>query len=428
VLDAVRRPVSDQTPAGVLRTDAANGLTVLSEYLPGRRTVAVGVWVRYGTLHETRAQMGLAHLLEHMVFKGTRSRSARDLAFSLESLGGSLDAYTEREFTSYQARVLDRHLVEAVDVLGDLVFDPTLAEADLTLERQVILEEIGMVDDTPDDVIFDLHNEALWGEHPHAWRILGTRDTVEALGVADLRALWRAQYQPARLVVAAAGNVTHEQLLDTLQRAGWLDRQAGIATGPEVPPVAPRLGERVHHRRADISQVHMVLGGPATAVTDPRRHAFGLLGTLVGGGMSSRLFQRVREELGYAYSVYHFHSPYADTGAHGVYLASAPGTAQQALDAARDILAEVAAAGLPEGELEAGKRQLAGQLVMSLESVSARMYRAAMSALYHEPVRAIDDLLEEIAAVDPVQVAEVARTFFDPARATLVSLGPRAVR
>ena len=420
--------MSDQTPAGVHRTDASNGLTVLSEYMPGRRTVAFGVWVRYGTLHERREQMGLAHLLEHMVFKGTTSRTARDLAFSLESLGGSLDAYTEREFTSYQARVLDRHLETAVDVVGDLVFHPKLAEADLALERQVILEEIGMVEDTPDDLIFDLHNEALWGEHPHAWRILGTRETVSSLDAEALRTLWRAQYQPARLVVAAAGNVTHDQLLDVLARAGWLDAAGGTAEAPAVPVATPTMGARVHHARKDISQVHVVLGGAATSVTDPRRHAFGLLGTLVGGGMSSRLFQRVREELGYAYSVYHFHSPFADTGSHGIYLASAPETAQQALDAAREILRDVAANGLPEAELEAGKQQLAGQLVMSLESVSARMYRAATSALYHEPVRSIDELLEEVAAVSVAQVADVARTFFDPDRATLVSLGPRAVR
>ncbi len=424
----MNRPVSDQTPAGVHRTDCANGLTVLSEHIPGRRTVAFGVWVRFGTLHETRAQMGLAHLLEHMVFKGTATRSARDLAFSLESLGGSLDAYTEREFTSYQARVLDRHLGAAVEVIGDLVFNPRLADADLALERQVILEEIAMVDDTPDDVVFDLHNEALWGDHPHAWRILGTRESVSSLTTDHLRALQAGQYQPGRLVVAAAGNVTHEQLLDVLARHGWLDRPGSRVPDPVVAPAVPTHGGRVHHPRKDITQVHLVLGSEATAVGDPRRHAFGLLGTLLGGGMSSRLFQRVREELGYAYSVYHFHSPYADAGSHGVYLATAPETAQQALDAVREVLGQVAATGLPEAEIEAGKLQLAGQLVMSLESVSARMYRAATSALYHEPVRTIDEMLEDVAGIDAATVAALASEFFDPSRMTLVSHGPRSVR
>jgi predicted Zn-dependent peptidase len=428
VLDAVNRPVSDLTPAGVHRTDCANGLTVLSEFIPGRRTVAFGAWVRFGTLHEQRAQMGLAHLLEHMVFKGTATRSARDLAFSLESLGGSLDAYTEREFTSYQARVLDRHLDAAVDVIGDLVFHARLADADLALERQVILEEIAMVEDTPDDVVFDLHNEALWGDHPHAYRILGTPDSVRALTTDHLRALRDAQYQPGRLVVAAAGNVSHEELLDVLQRHGWLDRPCIGNAGPSLAPGVAAHGAQVHHPRKDIAQVHLVLGRDATAVGDPRRHAFGLLGTLLGGGMSSRLFQRVREELGYAYSVYHFHSPYADAGCHGVYLASAPDTAQQALDAARAVLADVAEHGLPEAEIEAGKLQLAGQLVMSLESVSARMYRAATSALYHQPVRTIDEILADVAAIDVSTVAALAQEFFDPARMTLVSHGPRPVR
>ncbi len=428
MLDAVNRPVSDLTPAGVHRTDCANGLTVLSEYIPGRRTVAFGAWVRFGTLHEQRAQMGLAHLLEHMVFKGTATRSARDLAFSLESLGGSLDAYTEREFTSYQARVLDRHLDAAVDVIGDLLFNARLADDDLALERQVILEEIAMVDDTPDDVVFDLHNELLWGDHPHAYRILGTPETVRSLGTAQLQALRDGQYQPGRLVVAAAGNVSHDQLLDVLQRSGWLDRPSRSDESPPAQPPVATHGAHEHHARKDIAQVHLVLGRDATAVGDPRRHAFGLLGTVVGGGMSSRLFQRVREELGYAYSVYHFHSPYADAGCHGIYLASAPETAQQALDAARAVLSEVAAQGLPEAEIEAGKLQLAGQLVMSLESVSARMYRAATSALYHQPLRTIDEMLADVAAIDVSTVAALAAEYFDPARMTLVSHGPRPVR
>ncbi len=428
MLDHVNRPVSFVTPAGVRRTDCANGLTVLSEFVPGRRTVAFGAWVRYGTLHEDAAQMGLSHLLEHMVFKGTARRSARDLALALESLGGSLDAYTEREFTSYQARVLDRHLGVAVDVIGDLVFNARLSDEDLALERQVILEEIAMVEDTPDDVVFDLHNEALWGTHPHAHRILGTRETVQALTGDQLRGLRATQYQPAGLVVAAAGNVTHEELLDVLGAHGWLDREAVAVSAPGVIAPVAQTGGRVHHPRKDIAQVHLVLGAEGPRHGEPRRYAFELLSTLLGGGMSSRLFQRVREELGYAYSVYHFHSPYRDAGHHGVYLASAPGSAQKALDAVREIVEEVALNGMPEDEIAAGRQQLAGQLMMSLESVSARMYRAATAALYHEPVRTVDEMLARVDAIDEAAVAEVAREYFDPSRMTLVSHGPKAVR
>ncbi len=420
--------MSFQTPAGVRRTDCENGLTVLSEFVPGRRTVAFGAWVRYGTLQEPVEQMGLAHLLEHMVFKGTARRSAKEIALSLESLGGSLDAYTEREFTSYQARVLDRHLSTAVDVIGDLIFNARLSSEDLALERQVILEEIAMVEDTPDDVVFDLHNEALWGTHPHGFRILGTRESVQALTADHLHALRASHYRPSGLVVAAAGNVTHEELLDVLGVHGWLDQPAVTVPPRDVPAATPHYGVQRHHARKDVSQVHLVLGSDGPRHGEPRRYAFELTSTLLGGGMSSRLFQRVREELGLAYSVYHFHSPYFDVGHHGVYLASAPGTAQKALDAVREIMSDVAANGLPEDEIAAGRQQLAGQLVMSLESVSARMYRAATSALYHEPVRTVDQMLADVDAIDVDSVLDVAREYFDPARMTLVSHGPKAVR
>ena len=409
------------------RTELPNGLTVLSEAVPGARSVALGAWVRAATLHESAERMGLSHLLEHMVFKGTTTRSAAEIALSLETLGGSLDAYTEREHTSYQARVLDEHLPDAAAVIGDLIFDPLLRDADLKLERKVILEEISMVDDTPDDVIFDVHNRALWGAHSHGFPILGTRETVKQLDVSHLRALHERAYHPGRIVVAASGNVAHDALLDALERGGWLSRDRGDMTPFVVAPAAAAAAHAQHVPRKDIAQTHVVFGGPAIAHGDPRRFAFALLGMLLGGGMSSRLFQRVREELGLAYSVCTFSSSYADTGTHGVYLASAPDTAQKALDAVREILARVVQEGLPDAEIAAGKRQLRGQLVLSMEGVSSRMYRAATTALYNEPHRSIDELLALVDAVDGDAVREVARQYFDPARQILVSLGPKAV-
>src|SRR3954463_8180882 len=201
------------------RTTFANGLTVLSEHMPGVRSVAFGAWVRSASLHEKPEVMGVSHLLEHMVFKGTPTRSAKDIALSLEALGGSLDAYTSREHTVYQARVLDEHLFEAADVVADMVFRPSLRGSDLTLERKGVLEEIGMVEDTPDDLVFELHNAALWGAHPYGYSILGTRETVGALKVRDLKELHERAYHPGRLVVAASGNVEHEALVDSLVRA-----------------------------------------------------------------------------------------------------------------------------------------------------------------------------------------------------------------
>ena len=410
------------------RTDCPNGLTVLSEQVPGARSVAFGAWIRAATLHEQADEMGVSHLLEHMVFKGTRSRSARDIAFALETLGGSLDAYTEREHTSYQARVLDEHLGEAAAVIGELIFEPLLRGEDLALERRVILEEISMVEDTPDDIIFDVHNRAVWGDHPHGFAILGTRDTVQALDVPQLQALHARAYHPGRIVVAASGNVEHERLLDTLDRAGWLSRPRGDMTPFPVDPVESAAPHAEHVTRRDIGQTHIVLGGQGIRYGDPQRFAFALVDMLVGGGMSSRLFQRVREELGLAYSVQTFSSSFADTGSHGVYVASAPESAQQALDAVRDVLREVADGGLPESELVMGKRQLRGQLVLSMEGITSRMYRAATTALYGEPFRSVDELMALVDAIDAEQVREVARTYFDPDRLILVSLGPKAVR
>jgi predicted Zn-dependent peptidase len=371
--------------------------------------------------------MGVSHLLEHMVFKGTTSRSAQNIALSLETLGGSLDAYTEREHTSYQARVLDEHLSDATAVIGDLIFEPTLRASDLKLERKVILEEISMVDDTPDDVIFDVHNRALWGDHSHGFPILGTRETVKSLNVSHLKALHERAYHPGRLVVAASGRVDHDQLLDTMERTGWMSRVLGDVTPFEVPPAVAASAHSIHVERADIAQTHVVLGGRAIAHGDPRRYAFALLGMLLGGGMSSRLFQRVREELGLAYSVYTFSSSYADAGVNGVYLASAPETAQKALDAVRDVLQEVVQNGLPADELAAGKRQLRGQLVLSMEGVSSRMYRAATTALYGEPHRSIDELMALVDAIDGETVLALAREYFDPTTQILVSLGPQSV-
>ncbi len=410
------------------RTELPNGLTVLSEAVPGARSVAFGAWVRAATLHERAEEMGVSHFLEHMVFKGTRQRSAQQIALSLETLGGSLDAYTEREHTSFQARVLDEHLSEAVSVIGDLIFDPLLRESDLALERKVILEEISMVDDTPDDVIFDVHNRELWGTHPHGYPILGTRETVRALEVPHLQALHERAYHPGRLVVAASGHVEHEALVSMLIASGWADRAVGDRTPFAIPPAVPVAPHATHIRRKDIAQTHVVLGGAGIAHRDPHRYAFALVDMLLGGGMSSRLFQRVREELGLAYNVHTFSSAYRDVGSHGVYLASAPDTAQAALDAVREVLTRLVEEGLSAADLEAGKRQLRGQLVLSMEGVSSRMYRAATTALYDEPHRSIEELLSLVNAIDQQTVRDVARLYFDPAHQTIVSLGPKAVR
>jgi predicted Zn-dependent peptidase len=410
---------------GLRRTTLPNGLTVLSEHMPGVRSVAFGAWVRAASIHEPRERMGVSHLLEHMVFKGTRSRSAREIALSLEVLGGSLDAYTAREHTSFQARVLDEHLSEAADVVCDLVFRPALRSTDLTLERKVVLEEISMVEDTPDDLVFELHNEAMWGAHPYGYSILGTRDTVTSLGVRELRELHERAYHPEHIVVAVSGNVEHERLLDTLAATGWTDIPRG-SNEALIAPTPTAAAPRVQHVERDTTQTHIVFGAPAVRHSDRRRYTLSLIGMLLGGGMSSRLFQRVREEMGLAYSVYTFQSFHADTGMHGVYVATAPESAAEATAAIRAELAMLAEQGVPDAELAAGKSQLKGQITLSLEGVTSRMYRAASVELYGEPYRPLDELLLEIDRIDPDIVAAVCRDYFTPDLHTILSLGPTA--
>jgi predicted Zn-dependent peptidase len=417
--------LSSPPESGLRSTELSNGLTVLSEHMPGVRSVAFGAWVRAASVHESRERMGVSHLLEHMVFKGTKNRSSREIALSLEVLGGSLDAYTAREHTSYQARVLDEHLSEAADVIGDLLFRPLLRRNDLALERKVVLEEIGMVDDTPDDLVFELHNEALWGAHPYGYSILGTRETVSALGVRELRELHGRAYHPSQIVVACSGNVSHEQLLETLEQTGWDGIPRGDATPLVVPPARAAAPSRSHVER-ESAQTHIVFGATSVAHHDPRRYAVALVDTIFGGGMSSRLFQRIREELGLAYSVHTFQSFHPDTGVAGVYVGTSPETATQAMEAIEQELDKLATHSLTEEEIRAGKSQLKGQVTLSLESVTSRMYRAAGVALYREPYRSLEETLALIDAISAESIAQVCAEFYPSSRQTILSLGPAA--
>ena len=407
---------------GIWRSDVPNGLVILTERMPWLRSAAAGFWVRTASAHEAREKMGVSHLLEHMVFKGTDTRTAQDIAVALESRGGGLDAYTGRDHTTFQARMLDADLPLALDLLTDIVRRPLIRDADLALERNVVLEEIATVEDTPDDLVFDLHAAALWGSHSYGYRILGTRETVAAITPDDLKALHDRTYLPRQLVFAAAGNVEHEAVLAMLARAGWFDLEPGPEeTTVAAPVAATRLEQRIAR---DGAQVHLVFGTETFRYGDPRRHALVLISTVFGSGMSSRLFQRVREELGLAYSVYAFHSFFQASGAAGVYVGTQPPTAQQAADAIREEFARLARQSLTAVELATATQQVKGQLVLALEGPTSRMYRLAGSALYGEAYKPIDTLLAEIDAVQPDQVAAVASEFYAPERQVVVWLGP----
>jgi predicted Zn-dependent peptidase len=302
--------------------------------------------VRTGSIREAPGEMGVSHLLEHMVFKGTQRRNARDIALVLERLGGSLDAYTTREHTCYSARVLDEHLDTAVDVLSDLVLDPLLRAEDLNLEREVVLEEISTVEDTPDDLIFDLHATALWGEHPYGYSILGTRETVGSLRGEDLRRVHEREYRKPNMVIAAVGNIKHEQIVDRISHLFGAARNGARVDDYREPE--PMVAHEQHMNRAS-AQTHIVFGTRTFGHGDPRRYALVLLSNAFGGGMSSRLFQKVREELGLAYSIYAFQSFYKSAGVSGVYVGTRPEWADRAADVIRAEYAGLRAHGLTDG-------------------------------------------------------------------------------
>jgi len=408
---------------GLLRTTVPNGLVVLSERLPGVRSAATGIFVRTASAHERREQMGISHLLEHMVFKGTERRSAKELALELEVRGGSLDAFTGRDYTSYQAHTLDADLPLAVEILTDLARRPLLRETDLEPERNVILEEINGVADTPDDLVFELHAAALWPEHPYGYSILGSADTLAQLSAGDLRALHDGGYYRGNCVIAAAGNVNHEQLLTVLEREGWFE-----GTRPEAPRRAvaytPAVRGLERQEPRDTAQTHIVFGTDTFPLRDPRRFALAILTNLFGGGMSSRLFQRVREELGLAYAIFAYKHFYQVSGQLGVYIGTQSGTADAAVDAIRAEYGRLAREALPAAELADGKQQLKGQIMLSLESPAARMGRLAGFVLHEDEYRPLDQMLAEIDAVTPDEIAAVAAEFFAPERQTIVRLGP----
>lgn len=404
-------------------TTLENGLRVLTERVPGVRSAAAGVWVVQGVAHEDAGVMGVSHLLEHMVFKGTRNRTAREIALSLEALGGSLDAYTSREHTSYQARVLDRHLPTALDVLADLALNPLLRETDLALEREVVLEEIGTVEDTPDDLVFDLHGEMLWGSHPYGHPILGTRETVAALGADDLREVHSRAYVARNMVVAAAGNLDHDAVLEAVrQRFGHLDPGEPATAVPE----AVQVGQGRRHVPRESAQSHILLGAAGLAHPDPRRYALVLLSQALGGGMSSRLFQRIREELALAYAVYSYHSFHRSGGTMGVYVGTRPETAREAVEAVLEEMDRLARESLPTEELELVREQVKGQLTLAVESLGARLHKLAAFALHDEPVVGLGELLARYDRVEAEEVAELAAELFAEPAQLVLSLGPAA--
>lgn len=399
-----------------------DGLTVASARLPHVGTVAVGVWIGVGTRHERPAESGAAHLLEHMAFKGTAKRDARRIAEEIESVGGSLDAHTSRDHTAYYARLLADDLPLALDIVADILQHSTFDPEELARERRVVLQEIAEVADTPDDLVFDLFQEAAFPDQPLGWPILGRRDSVAEMPREVLASFMRRHYTRERAVVAAAGRVEHERFQALAEELfGGLPRAAD-GDAPEARYVG---GERRVERELD--QVHLVLGGPAAGRHDPDLYAFHLLSNILGGGMSSRLFQEVREKRGLAYSVFSFFNAFREAGLFGVYSATEPERAAELVDVVCTELRRVADEGCSAEELRRARRQLRASLLMSLESCGAVCEDMARQILFFGRRLPLAELLARIEAVERVDVERAARRLLAEGPPSFAAIGPVGV-
>jgi predicted Zn-dependent peptidase len=414
----------------VRRTVLPSGVRILTEAVPAMRSVSFGVWVAVGSRDETRPLSGVSHFLEHLLFKGTRKRSALDISAAIEAVGGETNAFTTKEYTCYYARVLDADLPLAIDVVCDLVADSLLTEEDVETERGVILEEIAMHDDEPSDEVHDLFAEALYGEHPLGRLISGTAQSISPMTRRQIQSFYHKRYVGPAVVVAAAGNLDHPVVVKLVKEAFARSDRLGAPGEPVArrghDGPAPRLRRgRVMVRDKDTEQAHLVVGTPGLARDDERRFALNVLNNALGGGMSSRLFQEIRERRGLAYSVFSFTSQYADSGAFGVYAGCAPGKVEEVLSIARDEVGRVAVAGLTDEEVARGKGMLKGSLVLGLEDTGSRMSRLGKGELLYDELLTVDDILSRVDAVTPDDIRDVAAVVLE-GTASLAVIGPFA--
>lgn len=403
------------------RSVLPSGITLLTEAMPGRRSLSLGAWCRTGARDEPAERLGITHFIEHMVFKGTARRDARAIARSLESLGGHLDAFTGREQVCYYARALAEHLPEVVDVLADIVCASRFDPADVEREKSVVREEIFSCEDNPEEKANDLHAAQVWGGHGLGRPILGTVDTVERLSESGVREYWSRRYRAEDLVVVATGAVAHDEV------AGEVARRFAPPAGESFPLSGPPpdFVPTVHHEvRDDLQQLYLSVGTRGAPYGDPARYALVVLHTLLGGGMSSRLFQSVREEAGLAYSVYSAVDFHRDAGQLSIHLGVAPERGREALRRVRDELGALRDSGPTEDEVEAARAQIKGGLVMGQESVSGRMYQIAHEEVYAGGPVAPEEHLRRVLAVTRDEVAAAARRYLEPGGFALTALGP----
>jgi predicted Zn-dependent peptidase len=399
-------------------------MRLVTERMPWVRSVSLGFWVTAGSRDEARRIAGASHFLEHLLFKGTRSRSARDIAEAFDVVGGDLNAFTAKEHTAFYARVLDGDLPMAVEHLCDMLQHSLIKAADLDAERTVILEEINMHEDAPDELVHDLFMEHLWPGEPLGRPVLGTVESISEMSRDQVRRFWKRHYVPGNFVVAAAGNLEHDELEELVSSFIETSDQGEVrGTVIQAKGDGPSPVGGAHVRRRQTEQAHICLGTAGLNRNDPRRFAMGVVNDAVGGGMSSRLFQEIREKRGLVYSVFSYHSMFAQTGAFVIYAGTAPSRAQEVLGLITKELESVAEKGLTDQELDRAKSHMKGSMVLSLEETSARMSRVAKSEIAHGEVITLDEVLERIDAVTPEDARQVAEDVLTRPRGITV-IGP----
>jgi predicted Zn-dependent peptidase len=385
----------------------SNGLRVLVEQIPTCRSVSFGIWVKIGSRNESSILNGASHFIEHMLFKGTDRYSAKDIAEVFDGIGGNVNAFTTKEYTCYYAKVLDEHLPIAVDVLSDMFFHSQFDTEELNKERNVILEEISMYDDTPDDLVHDLMAKAAYGEHSMGYTILGTESNLNAMGSKELRQFMKEHYNIQNTVISVAGNVD-DRIIELMEKHFGEFANQGNATDYVLPPF---ISEAVFQTK-QTEQNHICLSLPGCSVLDERIYGMILLNNTIGGGMSSRLFQEIREKRGLAYSVYSYHSSHTDSGLFTLYTGTAPKQTEEVLKVSLDIIGEMIAKGMTESELRKGKEQLKGSLILSLESTSSRMNRMGKNELMLGKHYTLDQTLARIEAVEMEQIDSLIKQLF----------------
>jgi predicted Zn-dependent peptidase len=404
----------------ILTTTLPNGIKVITEAMPHVRSVSVGVWVSSGSRREAAEQNGISHFIEHMLFKGTANRSAEAIARSVDSIGGNLDAFTAKEMVCFNTKVLDEHLPVALDVLSDLVLNPAFRSEDIEKEKGVILEEIKMDADSPDYLVHEIFSSNFWKDHSLGKPILGTRETVKRFNQAVVQDYYRSVYTTANLLITAAGNLTHERLVSLAR-----ERFESLAVAaPEPPQAVPSTHARVSLKsKKDLEQVHVCLGVPSYPIPHKDRFACYVLNTMLGGGMSSRLFQNIRERQGLAYAVFSELNPYSDTGCLSVYAGTSLESAKQVVESVLKEFTDLKQQLAPAEEVRRAKDHLKGSLMLSLESTSSRMSNLARQEMHFQRFFSLDELAESIENITAEDVQRVAQTFFDQKNVALTVLG-----